>query len=317
MLKKHNGIIAGLIFFLITFSAFYIFILDQPQKTKSWEDVIISNGENSVYTGYTQSELADKLAESVEVTPLVSKETETHHSETWYRYYYQKDTSIIIALDGNSFTETDNYLIRMESVNEPKILILNDSSEAVEIIFKIWERFLGTLNIQLVENDYNISVESHGTQGWRVFIRQTCNNNFPLKNTGVVAEIENEYKGISWLNIFEWSNKKIEKTILISFEEAKDIICNDTPDISINKSMLNFYGYKYISEGVYYYFNYEIPVDNGTFTEVVVVYSDAKNENGKGINDKFELWRGYNLYVNVENSKFQFDTYSIQKIIEK
>jgi hypothetical protein len=310
MLKKYKGIIAGLIFFIMSFSAFYIFILNQSQETEDWEEIIIFNGENSVYTGYTQSELADKLAEVMEVTPIVSKETETHHSETWYKYYYQKDTSIIIALDGNLFTETDNYLIRMESVNEPTTIFLNDSSEAVEIVFKIWERFLGTLNIQLEENDYNISVKSRSTRGWRVFLRQTYNDNFPLMNTGIVAEIEREYKGISSLNIFEWSNKKIEKPILISIEEAKDIICNEIPDISINRSMLNLSGYKYISENVYYNFNYEIPVDNGSDT-IMIVFSDSKNENGAEINDKNEQWVGYNFYVNVETNELTFSKYGI------
>ena len=55
MLKKYKVIIVGFILFIISFSALNIYILYQPQETESWDEVLIYNGENSVYTGYSQS----------------------------------------------------------------------------------------------------------------------------------------------------------------------------------------------------------------------------------------------------------------------
>ncbi len=325
MFNKYKIIIAWFILFIILFSALYIYVLYQPQETESWDEVIIYNGENSVYTGYSQSELAEKLAAAAEVTPIISKEKDPHHGTVWYKYHYQNNTSITITIRDNSFWELDEQLIKWRSRRQPTVLILNDSSEAVKIVLNIWERFLNSLNCQLAENDYDLSVIpstdglSSDIWGWRIIIRQTCNNNIPLENTGIVTNIGKEYSGISWLNIYEWSKVKIEKPFLVSFENAQDIICNETPVISINRSMLNFTGYRYISENVHYYFNYEVPFDNETDTTAVlfIISSYTIDKNGTVIDEyTYEQWICYDLFVNVENGEFKFEEHCISKRID-
>ena len=316
MFNKYKIIIASLTIVIILFSSFYIFLHTAPKKS---DEVIIYNTENSVFNGYTAKDIAEKLAHASGEGAIISEYTETHHATTQYRYKTDYNGTIDIFLNRDHFFYIPGAPIELYSKINPGINITDNPSKAGDMVFGIWKRFLNSLYIQLNENDYNISVKSHGTSSWKVIIRQTCNGCIPLIGTGVVAHIIKESSKINTLSIYEWLSVIIEKPILTSFEKAEDIICNETPDISINRSKLNFTGYRYISENVYYYFNYEVPVDNETDTTAVlsVVSSYTTNENGTMIdNHTTEQWVGYTFYINVESGEFKFKEYGIYKIID-
>ena len=315
MLIKYKIIIASLTIVIMLFSSFYIFMQTAPSKS---DEIIIYNTENSVFNGYKAKDIAKELAHAAGEGSIISEYTETHHTTTQYRYKTTYNGTIDIFLNRDHFFYIPGAPIKLYSKINPGINISDNPLKAGDIVLGIWKRFLDSLNVQLYENDYDISVKSHGTWGWKVIIRQTCNDNIPLIGTGIVAHIIKESSKINSLSIYEWSNIKIERPILTSFENAIDIICNETPGIS-NRSMLNFTGYRYISENVHYYFKYEAPVDNETDTTAILstVSSYTVDENGTVI-DKYtyEQWIGYSLYVNVESGEFKFKEYGISKILD-
>ncbi len=315
MFNKYKIIIASLTIVIILISSFYIFLHTAPSKS---DEIIIYNTENSVFNGYRAKDLAKELAYAAGEGSIISEYTETHHTTTQYRYKTTFNSTIDIFLDRDHFFDITNGPIKLYSKINPGINITDNSLKAEDIVLGTWKRFLNSLNVQLNENDYNINVKSHGTWGWKVIIRQTCNNNIPLENTGIATYIRKEYSGISWLDIYEWSKVKIEKPFLVSLDEAQDIICNETPVIS-NRSMLNFTGYRYISENVHYYFKYEIPVDNWTVTTAVLYYGSGytTDKNGTVIDEHtYEQWICYDLFVNVESGEFKFKEHGISKIID-
>jgi hypothetical protein len=278
---KKNKIISSIIIIilLISISSYYFLIIYPNQKTDDWEEITIyNNNENSVYNGNTQSELAEYLAEVLNVTPLISKEMEPHHGTTWYRFYYKNNTTVIIVLNDGRFWNPMGRPFEVRSKKELGINITEDPLRAGEIIFDIWKNYLGYLNYQLEENDYNLSIESHGPSSWKVIIRQICNNNISLKNTGMVGIIGKENSRIRDLWINDWSIIKIQKPISISFENAKNLICNETLNFTIDRKLLNFSGYFYRSGSVYYTFEYKELIDNDEYNYLQYdFYLDAVN----------------------------------------
>ncbi|UCH89580.1 MAG: hypothetical protein JSV49_02730, partial [Thermoplasmata archaeon] len=232
------------------------------EDSDDWDNVIIHHGEDSVYNGYTPSELAEKLASSLDATPLKSREQESHGGVTWYRYYYQ-NTSIAIRLIKEKFCTFLGAPIEIHGGKNPEINISNNPSKAIDSVLDIWKEFLNSLNYQLAENDYNINLES-SISNWKVYIRQTCNDNLSLKNTGIKVNMEKETSRISSISLFEWSKIKIERNIPITMADAKDIIINELQEYPISRSELNYTGYIYFSDNVHYYFKYEVLQTNET-----------------------------------------------------
>jgi hypothetical protein len=290
MSRRFRVIISGIIILIISISGYYILFLYPDQETEDWKEITIYNNENSVYNGYTQSELAEYLALVLNVTPLKSKEMEPHHGTTWYRFYYQNNTRVVITLNNGRFWDPDGRPFQVYTKTSVGINITDDPSKPGEMIFNIWKRFLGYLNYQLMENDYNLTTESHSKSSWKVNLRQICNNNISLMNTGIVGKIGKENSRINSLWIEDWSIIKIQKPISITFENAKNIICNETLNFTIEKKLLNFSGYMFISDHVYYYFKYDHFLDY----EV----------------NNYTL---YKFYIDVENGVLEYDKAHITK----
>jgi len=273
--------------------------------------------KNSVYNGYDYVDIVEKLAEAAEVTPLISNEEDDCCGKVMYNYYYQHNCTIRLFLIYYDFlVETDsNSLMTMYGGIKDNINISDDSQKAVDLVLNIWTRFLGSLNHQLNESEYTTDVYSHG-KVWKVIIQQLCNGNISLENTGVNATVWKENSRISTMEIYGWSSIKIEKSLKISIEVAKEIIDYELRNNSINMSRLNFSNYKYINGDVHYYLTYEEPIGNYTnaskSTNIVIIGVES-NE----IEYEMEYWNEYHFYVNVETGTLQYETHISSRIIDE
>ena len=316
MRKRNKIIISSLIILVILFSAWYLYPLD---KSRKWEDVKIDNGEDSIFTGFTTSEIAENLATAFDFGPLKLKELETHCGTSQYKYYYKNGVSISIFVDISS-----KSLWSHTSFNSPIIIhggknscdeITNDPSKTTEFILSAWKQFLDGFNYQLNDEDYNITYKSWRESGLNVKIRQVCNNEIPLMNTGMDIHISQDDSQINTIKIDEWSRVKIERNISISLDDSKNIIENEIQETSINRSKLNFTGFIYFDENVYYYHNYEVPIEevNNLSGFIQISSSNIINiKNGTIIEKvKYEEWVGYKFYVNVETNELTFSKYGI------
>jgi hypothetical protein len=314
MLKKFKFIISGSIIFIILFSLYFTIFLNEPEESN---EIRINNDNNSIFNGYTPKEIAMKLALAAGEGAISLKYKE-HHITTHYRYKTQYNGTIDIFLDEKELYNIANAPIILYSKINPGINISDNPSKGIDLIFGIWERFLDSLNYQLTESNYNISIDPYANWSGKVIIRQTCNDNIPLKNTGVVANIIEEDSRISTLSIRDWSSIKIEKNISISLDECENIIENETSEISINRSKLNFTGFIYFDENVYYDHNYEVPIEEvnnlSGFFRTSVSNPFKISENGtisEIVEIEYEQWVGYNFYVNVETNELTFSKYGI------
>ena len=314
MQMRFKILLSGLIIVIIIFSLYSIFIIQTPSS--KFDDIKINNGENSIFTGYTTSEIAEKIANAFDLGPLRSKNLETHGGITsWYKYYYKNDASIYITVDisSKSLWPGIGSSIRMYGGKRSYDEITNNTSQSADFILSAWKQFLNGLNYQLNDDSYNFTYKPWRENGLDLKIRQICNNEIPLMNTGMDAYISQEDSQINNIEIDEWSRIKIERNISVSLTECKNIIQNGTPDISINKSKLNFTGFIYFDENVYYFHKYEIPIDEvDNISHIIHIGgSIIISENGTMIETEYEQWVGYNFYVNVETNELKFSKYGI------
>lgn len=318
MQKKFKIFLSGLIILMIILSLYFTSIISPPSSNK--DDVVINNGNDSIFTGFTTSEIAGKLSAALDLGPLKSKELETHGGITsWYKYYYKNGASIIITVDISSKSLWPGLTspIIMHGGKNSYDEITNDTSKIMDFILTAWKQFLKDLNYELKDEDYDINYEPWSDSGIKVKIRQVCNNEIPLLNTGMNVHISQEESQINTIKINEWSRVKIERNISISLDECKNIIENETSEVSINRSKLNFTGFIYFNENVYYYHNYEVPIEevNNLSGFIRINSSNLINiENDtiiEKVENEYEEWVGYKFYVNVETNELTFSKYGI------
>ena len=314
MLKKTKLIISLLIISMVLFSIYFMIFIIKPEESN---ETIIKNDENSIFNGYTPREIAQKIATAVDEGKIISEDMETHHSNTLYKYETQYQSAINIHLYKNEFFGISGAPISFYSNKVPGINISNNPSKGIDLVFGIWERFLNSLDYQLTDDNYNISINSQPNWSGRVYIRQTCNNNIPLSNTGVSANIIEEDSQINSMRIYDWSRIKIERSTNVTFDDSINIITSNTPNVTYNRSDLDFKGYSYFSEKVHYRFNLEIPLNSTKDkSKILMAYSATTYENGTTVYNKMEQWIGYNFYINVENGEFESNEYGLSKIIQ-
>jgi hypothetical protein len=174
---------------------------------------------------------------------------------------------------------------------------------------------VNNLGFDLEDKSYNFSITPHTYGAKKVTIRQNCNNIIPLLNTGLRSYL-NDNSEIGSMRIYKWSDENIEKNISVTLEESIEIVCEEIPEVQINRSLLNFTGYSYFNEIVHYYFNYETIDLNYSFKPRIVIESYTFDKNGTKIRDEsYEQWVRLDLYVNIENGEFTYRSHGIHKQI--
>jgi hypothetical protein len=313
---KRRIVIAIILFTLVTLSIYYFQILQNISDHEEWKEVSIDNGENSIFTDSGPSEIAENLAFSFNITPLISKMQEDQGCYiTKYKFKYQNNTSInfFVNTKTKSLWSIFDSPITIYSDIDLGINISADQESMLEEITFIWKRFLNGFNIELMNYEYNITVKSLNNNDWEIYLRQTCNKNNPLLNTGFIITIS-ENSVISTMNIFEWSKKEVEREFVINIDEAKDIIYRVVSKLDINKTKLNFSGFIYLNDNVYFKFEYEYKIDNES-KYVPVIRIMSYDENGTVI-EKTIKKNTFHFYVNVENGEFKCNDYGILKLLD-
>jgi len=126
---------------------------------------------------------------------------------------------------------------------------------------------------------------------------------FGIISVGVILELLESITAKYALIIPDANKKTIIKLIKTSFDFIRFL-----PHFRITKSFIVSFYYKYKLE---HHFNCYLKISK--FPILIANFILIKNENGRELDDKIELWIGYNLCVNVENSKFQFEPYGVSK----
>jgi hypothetical protein len=302
---------------IIAVNLIYFQYFDNPGDNEELEEFVIDHGENSIYTGYYPFEIAESLAIAINVTPIISKEQETHGGVAQFTYNYQSDTKIQIITDrtSKSLWKVKGSYIDIFSKKNITIGKLNAS----EIAFKFCERFFNDLGYKFIVNDYTINISKYDW-GCKIRIRQICNDNLILTNTGLSMDLKSDYT-LESINFYEWSKEKINKNISISLTESTNIIYKEIQDVQINKSMLNFTGYSYFSDNVFYHFVYKVKDTNVTHRIIGIVtpLDDTgyriENITAENLTLMFDKWIGFNIYINIENGELIYKKYGITKDI--
>lgn len=281
-----------------------------------WTEIIIDEGDNSIFTGHKPSEIAENMALALNVTPLDHKiQKDQACCITEYRFHYQKNTTIIIFIEEKSrslwsiFRSPINIYCNLD-------LGTNISADPVgmsEKVENLWKTFLKGFDININDDDLNISFRALNENRWKMYIRQTCNDIHPLKNTGSILTIDDN-KIIDNVDIYKWSKVKIIRDFVIDDDRARDIIDNEIPELNINKTQLNFTGYSYFSDNVYFYFRYYYEFDNDSIYKpgILIFYTD---KNGTLVEIQTTN-RTFSFYIRVDNGEFVCNDNGIRKLRE-
>jgi len=304
---------------MILFLSLLQFKAPEPQDPNSTPTIPrgmrVIHEKYSVFSGFYQSELVEKLAEAAEVTPLKSYEVDKCCCDVWYKYYYQYNYSIQLELDIDGRlgeTWVGSPIVMFGGIKD-NVNITNDSQKAMDMVLNIWKRFISSLGYQMDETDYIIDVESLN-YSWMVTIKQTFNDNNSLENTGVRANVIKETSRISRMEIYTWSARKIEKPIEVSLEDAKEIIEYKFDECEINISKLIFNNYTLRAGEVCYNFISETLVWDESDTEeikIVHISTTYYDENGMVNESSYETehWKEYFFYVNIESGELEYDVH--------
>jgi hypothetical protein len=312
-MKKRTAIVV-IISMLIMLILSYFPLREYFSDDEEWTEIVINEGDNSIFTGCKPSDISESLAVALNVTPLISKtQKDMACCITVYKFYYQNDTTIMIHLDEKSrslFTIFGSP-IRLSGDLDLGINISVDPMGLTEKVGNLWKKFLNGFNIDLMDDDYDISISSLNENMWKVYVRQTCNEIYPLKNTGMTLTIGDNSE-ISLLKIDEWANIDINREFLIDDNKAKNIIDNEIPELNINKTELNFTGFTYFGDDVYFHFKYEYEFDNDSVYQpgIQIMTYDG---NGTPV-EVAQTNKTFSFYINVDSGEFVCNDSGIRKL---
>jgi hypothetical protein len=223
---------------LISFS--YSSVIQYINREKPVED-----GKDSIYTGYTTSEIASKLASVLGKEKLLNSEIERHAKIwTWNKFYYENLSIQLVLQRQQMFWWPDAEPISIHIKDEASQPNPVGSTEAEKIVYTLWNNILKKFDIDLKDTNYILILNSSDLQSktWRIEIRQTFNDGTPLMDTGLVAWVDKNSSEIRTIEIYEWLDTKIMRPVKVSLSDAQDFLrlninAKNSSVMHINSSM--------------------------------------------------------------------------------
>jgi hypothetical protein len=190
----------------------------------------VENGKDSIYTGYTPSQIASNLAKVLGKEELLRTETERHAKIwTWNRFYYENLSIEIVLQRQQAFWWPDGEPITIRIKDESPQSVPANSTDAENIVFTLWNKILRKFDCDLNDTGYAIISNSTDIESkrWKIEIRQTFNDGLPLMNTGIITWVDKNSSGISTIEMYEWLDTKIMEPIIVPLSTAQEFLMDN------------------------------------------------------------------------------------------
>ena len=224
--KRTTGFTLLILLILIILSIrIFLFISpDEKKENNNEENKIVFEQNHSIYNGTDPEIIAERFAEALKASPIISKKIETCcPNEKQYEFWLQNDNHFTIKTTKLSSNIT---IINKMSLSQAIYNDINnpiDNITAQEIVLTFAKRFLLEFGIDMAEN-YSISViPKRFIESWHVDIYQIYSGKF-LNESGFHADVNWNNGEIRTMEIKDWLDPKSPININISIDEGREII---------------------------------------------------------------------------------------------